>query len=70
MEQAFEQAKNALRFYELATCAKMNLSKSEVVPFVMEEIPVWLRNTGCKICLPAKVQQYLGAPFGCGFLVS
>lgn len=69
-EIAFEQARIALGCYEMATGALLNLAKSKVIPFALDEPPAWLQNMGCTISEPGEVLRYLGAPFGCELLVS
>lgn len=63
-EQTFKKIQDALKIYELALGAKLNLKKSVIVPLAMPSIPEWLRNTRCTISQPGEIQKYPGAPFG------
>lgn len=60
----FKKLQEALKFYKLASGAKLNLVKSIIVPLVLPSIPQWLRDTGCTISQPGETQKYLSAPFG------
>lgn len=64
--EAFDVTRSAINCYECGTGAKLNLSKSVVIPLALEEIPSWLTNTGCLISTEGEVQRYLGAPSGYG----
>jgi hypothetical protein len=65
-KRAFQAIQSILSKYELATGTKLNLNELVVVPMALQDIPHWLRTTGCIISSPGTVQKYLGAPFGWG----
>ncbi|KAL3686498.1 hypothetical protein R1sor_009072 [Riccia sorocarpa] len=50
--------------FERMSGARLNISKSLVVPIGFSEPPNWLRATGCKIALEGEVWSYLGCPIG------
>src|SRR5450759_429773 len=50
--EAFAQVRSILALYEVATGARINLSKSMVVPMEVTESLDWLREIGCQICAP------------------
>lgn len=51
IEPAFWAAREAIGLYELASSAKLNMSKSIIIPFNVPNIPMWLLNLGCKLSL-------------------
>lgn len=63
-ETCFKWLQDALRIYELALGAKLNLEKSVIVPLALLSILQWLRDIGCTISQPGEILKYLGAPFG------
>lgn len=65
IEESFLKLQNILKLYEVASGAKLNMSKSIIVPLSLPVIPQWLTTIGCRISEPGKVQKYLGAPIGC-----
>lgn len=60
----FNNLQEALKLYETASRAKLNMSKSMIIPHTLLVIPNWLHNTGCTVNLPGEIHKYLGAPFG------
>lgn len=64
MEESFGKLQSILKLYELASSAKLTLSKSIIVPLALPTILQWLANTGCTINTLGEVHKYLGAPFG------
>lgn len=63
-EESFGKLQSILKLYEMASRAKLNLSKFFMVPLALSVIPQWLWNTRCTISNLGEVQKYLGAPFG------
>lgn len=63
-KQRFTKLQEALRLYELASGAKLNLAKPIIIPLALLVIHQWLHDTSCIISNPGEVQKYLGAPFG------
>lgn len=63
-EENFNKLQGLLRIYELASGAKINLSKTGIIFLAMNDIPQWLTDTGCKISKSGEIQKYLGAPIG------
>lgn len=62
LEAAFCVAREVIGVYELALGAKLNDSKSIIIPFNIPDIPMWLLNSRCKLSLRGTIQWYLGAP--------
>lgn len=63
-EISFRKLQDALKIYELASGAMLNLEKSVIVPLTLHIIPQWLQDTGYTISNPREILLYLGAPFG------
>ncbi|CAM6097625.1 unnamed protein product [Calypogeia fissa] len=63
-ELAFNQLKDALSIYELASGARLNLAKFVIIPLALPDIPIWLRQSGGVISEAGMVHKYLGAPIG------
>lgn len=61
---AFNAVKRILGCYESGSGAKLNLLKSIIIPFALDNILTWLIESGCIISNPGEVQKYLGAPIG------
>lgn len=64
LEGAFQEARDVVALYEMSLGARLNMSKSFVIPFELEHIPLWLINSGCVISPPCTMQKYLDAPLG------
>ncbi|KAL3682360.1 hypothetical protein R1sor_000382 [Riccia sorocarpa] len=65
-ESAFLELQEAVRCYERISGARLNLSKSTVIPLGQDEIPEWLHNSGCHITQKGEIVRYLGFPIGWG----
>lgn len=64
IECCFKKLQDALKIYELASRARLNLENPVIVPLALLVIPQWLIDTRCMISNPREVQKYLGAHFG------
>lgn len=64
MEDKFNKLQTILKLYETTSRAKLNLTKSVIVPLTLPMMPQWLINTDYIISAPGVVQKYLGASFG------
>jgi hypothetical protein len=61
---AFQQAKESLAVYELASGQLLNLHKSIMVPIeIPKHLPLWLIDTGCQISKAGEIQKCVGAPW-------
>ncbi|KAL3697349.1 hypothetical protein R1sor_011425 [Riccia sorocarpa] len=60
----FEELQRAIIFYEEISGAKLNISKSTVIPIAMTRTPGWLNNIGCYVAREGEVVRYLGHPIG------
>ncbi|KAL3699904.1 hypothetical protein R1sor_017926 [Riccia sorocarpa] len=56
----FNTTMDTLRKFELASGAKLNLSKTTIIPVGDGTIPAWLQNSGCTIATPSDRYRYLG----------
>jgi hypothetical protein len=63
-EIAFQQIREAIRKYESASGAKLNLEKSIIVRVALPTIPSWITAIGCHITQPHEIVKYRGTPFG------
>ncbi|KAL3696995.1 hypothetical protein R1sor_011071 [Riccia sorocarpa] len=63
-EDNWRKATAVVRKFELLSGAKLNVSKSLVVPIGFSDPPDWLVQTGCRIATEGEVYTYLGCPFG------
>lgn len=61
---SFQAFHNYITIYEQASGAKLNISKSTVIPIGISPTPQWLHNTGCIIAKPGGITHYLGVPIG------
>ncbi|KAL3686059.1 hypothetical protein R1sor_004081 [Riccia sorocarpa] len=59
-QQVFNTTMDTLRKFELASGAKLNLSKTTIIPVGDGTIPAWLQNSGCTIATPSDRYRYLG----------
>ncbi|KAL3701298.1 hypothetical protein R1sor_019320 [Riccia sorocarpa] len=59
-QQVFENTTAVLDTFQLASGAKLNLSKTVVLPLYQTTIPTWLQRTDCKIASPSDRFRYLG----------
>ncbi|KAL3697982.1 hypothetical protein R1sor_012058 [Riccia sorocarpa] len=62
----FEEPSDAIRLYEKISGAKFNVGKSTIIPIGLDNIPDWLRATGCKVARKGEIIKYLGFPIGWG----
>lgn len=63
-EANFNKLQEILHLYEVASGAKLNLSKSVNIPLGLPIVPQWIHDTGCTISGPTEIHKYLGARFG------
>lgn len=63
-EESSNKLQTILKLYKTVFGAKLNVSKSIIIPLVIPTTPPWLANTSCKISASGKVQKYLGSPIG------
>ncbi|KAL3683842.1 hypothetical protein R1sor_001864 [Riccia sorocarpa] len=63
-ESNYREVKGILRHYEHPSGAKLNVRKSAMIPTSMQEIPLWLTRTGCKIARDGEIVLHLGFPGG------
>lgn len=62
--QCYVEVESCIRLYELTSGAKLNISKSIVLPIGLSNIPQWLQDKGSVIISPGTILTYLGAPLG------
>ncbi|KAL3679123.1 hypothetical protein R1sor_022079 [Riccia sorocarpa] len=63
-EENWQKATEIIHKFEVMSGARLNVSKSLVIPIGFKEPPDWLRRTGCKLALEGEVWSYLGCPIG------
>lgn len=63
-EDSFQKLQKKIKLYKVVAGAKMNPSKTVIIPLGMLEVPQWIGDIGCKINHPGKIQRYLGTPIG------
>ncbi|KAL3683856.1 hypothetical protein R1sor_001878 [Riccia sorocarpa] len=63
-EENYRRVKVLLQQYEEASGAKLNVRKSVMIPVAMEELPLWMTTTGCRIAAKGEVVLHLGFPGG------
>ncbi|KAL3681174.1 hypothetical protein R1sor_024130 [Riccia sorocarpa] len=63
-EENFENLKNIITRFEEISGAKLNVSKSTILPMALGPIPQWLRDTGCQIVEGNDRMIYLGYKAG------
>lgn len=54
-KESFGKLQSILKLYEMASRAKLNLSKFFIVPLALPVIPQWLSNIGCTISNPGEM---------------
>lgn len=64
IETNFIKLQEILHLYEVASGAKLNLSKSIIIPLALPTIPQWVYDTGCIVSGSGIIKKYLGVPFG------
>jgi hypothetical protein len=53
--------------YENASGQLLNLAKTVRIPLGLpEQLPDWLKDTGCYLSKPGEIQRYLSGPWGVG----
>ncbi|KAL3697792.1 hypothetical protein R1sor_011868 [Riccia sorocarpa] len=65
-KENWENATAVVQRFETISGARLNVSKSLIIPIRFQEPPQWLCETGCKIALEGEVFTYLGCPIGVG----
>ncbi|KAL3690642.1 hypothetical protein R1sor_004293 [Riccia sorocarpa] len=63
-EVNWRKATEIIHKFEIMSGARLNASKSLVIPVGFSEPPDWLIRTGCKLALEGEVWSYLGCPIG------
>ncbi|KAL2610597.1 hypothetical protein R1flu_029170 [Riccia fluitans] len=63
-EDIFNELKDSIATYEIISGAKLNISKSTIIPVAMESTPSWLHRTGCYVASEGEIIRYLGVPIG------
>lgn len=61
IEQRFDKLQKILKLYKTTYGAKLNVSKSIIIPLALPTTPSWLANTSCTINAPGEFQKYFGA---------
>ncbi|KAL3692702.1 hypothetical protein R1sor_006353 [Riccia sorocarpa] len=64
-EQQFGRLQEVIQQFERCSGAKLNLSKSLIMPLAPTVIPDWVVDTGCQIAKPGVHFKYLGVLAGC-----
>ncbi|KAL3695864.1 hypothetical protein R1sor_009940 [Riccia sorocarpa] len=64
-EQHFNRLQEVIHIFERCSGAKLNLSKSLIMPLAPCVLPSWVEDTGCKIATPGVHFKYLGVLTGC-----
>ncbi|KAL3677633.1 hypothetical protein R1sor_027581 [Riccia sorocarpa] len=60
----FAELQLAVKLYEEISGAKLNITKSTIIPIAMEHVPGWMHRLGCYIAQEGEVIRYLGFPIG------
>ncbi|KAL3689242.1 hypothetical protein R1sor_015551 [Riccia sorocarpa] len=63
-KECFQELKKILDIYERASGAKVNFSKTLIMPLGTCKVPLWARSEGCEIAEGEKVFKYLGVCAG------
>ncbi|KAL2653440.1 hypothetical protein R1flu_021568 [Riccia fluitans] len=64
LEENSDELKNAIATYETISSARLNISKSTIIPVAMRDTPSWLHHIGCYVAKEGDVIRYLGFPIG------
>ncbi|KAL2610564.1 hypothetical protein R1flu_029137 [Riccia fluitans] len=63
-EDIFNELKDSIATYEIISGAKLDISKSTIIPVALESTPSWLHRTICYVAREGEIIRYLGVPIG------
>lgn len=63
-EENYNRIRDVISEYERCSRAKLNASKSELIPLFEFPLLDWIYNIGCCILRAGEVTKYLGCPIG------